>query len=345
NPFTFLHETSPYLIFADLLHDLVGIDHAPSQQALFRLEDVHPRVEPSAIRKVTDELKRGRQRPWNIAVIPAYRDPLGVYNDGLPYGISIGSKRAKDWRFEMERAMDHGAQLVLHGCTHQYGTTPNPVNAVSGADFEFWDAIEDTYVPEDSYEYVEQRLTAAVERLEQQGWSAWAFEPPHYRASTLDYLAFPRFFDTTYQRAVYEPYSVEQGGATLTFEDVQASADAILWDEARVTTQAASFGTQFFPYLIERDVYGQRVVPENLGNLTPATWASGERDVRTVSDILEAAEANLVNRCAFASFFYHPQLIIRPDVPGAGGPQVLQRLIAGIEALGYTFVQASELEA
>jgi uncharacterized protein YdaL len=345
NPFTFIHETSPYLAFSDLLHDLVGIDHAPTRQALFRLEDVHPAVEARSLRMVTDELDRGRKRPWNIAVVPAYRDPLGVYNEGLPYEVSVGSKRVKAWRLEMERAMDRGAELVLHGCTHQYGTTPNPVNGVSGADFEFWDAINDSFVPEDSFEYVEQRLTAGIDLLASVGWTAWAFEPPHYRASTLDYLAFPEFFDTTYQRAVYEPYAIEQTGRTLGFEDVQRVSDAIRWDEAQVTSLAASFGSQFFPYLIERDIYGQRVVPENLGNLTPAVWASGERDVRTVSDILEAAEANLVNRCAFASFFYHPQLIIRPDVPGAGGPQPLRRLIDGIEALGYTFVQASELEA
>ncbi len=345
NPFTFIHETSPYVAFADLLHDLVGIDHAPSQQALFRLEDVHPQVDADSLRMVTDELARGRQRPWNIAVIPAYRDPLGVYNEGQPFGVSVGSKRVKAWRLEMERAMDRGAELVLHGCTHQYGEAPNPVNGVSGADFEFWDAVNDTYVPEDSYEYVEQRLTAAMDLLADQGWTAWAFEPPHYRASALDYLAFPRFFDTTYQRAVYEPYRIVQGGRTLSDEDVRRVGDAIRWDEAQVTSVAASFGSQFFPYLIERDVYGQRVVPENLGNLTPAAWATGERDVRTVADILAAAEANQVNRCGFASFFYHPQLIIRPDVAGAGGPQALRRLIEGIEALGYTFVRASELEA
>ncbi len=345
NPFNFIHETSPYLAFADLLHDFVGIDHAPSRQALFRLEDVHPRVDPTSIRAVTDELNRGRSRPWNIALIPAYRDPLGVYNGGAPEGVSVGSNKVKAWHLEMERAMDQGAELVLHGCTHQYGTAPNAVNGVSGADFEFWDAVNDTYIPEDSYEFVEQRLDAAVELLAKQRWHAWAFEPPHYRASTLDYLAFPRFFDTTYQRVFYEPYAVDLLNDRVTFEDVQAAPDAIRWRDASVVSVSASFGTQFFPYLIEQDVYGQRIVPENLGNLTPQTWAVGELDVRNVDDVLAAAEANRVNRCAFASFYYHPQLIIRPDVIGAGGPEPLRRLIDGIEALGYTFVRGSELEA
>lgn len=345
NPFNYIHETSPYLAFADLLHDFVGIDHAPSRQALFRLEDVHPRVDPTSIRAVTDELNRGRARPWNIALIPAYRDPMGVYNGGAPEGVSVGSSAVKAWHLEMERAMDRGAELVLHGCTHQYGTTPNAVNGVSGADFEFWDAVNDTYIPEDSYEYVEQRLDAAVRLLAEQRWHAWAFEPPHYRASTLDYLAFPRFFDTTYQRVSYEPYAVDLLDRRVTFEDVQASAEAIRWRDAAVVSVSASFGTQFFPYLIEQDVYGQRIVPENLGNLTPETWAVGTLDVRTVDDVLAAAAANRVNRCAFASFYYHPQLIIRPDVPGAGGPEPLRRLIQGIEALGYTFVRGSELEA
>ena len=58
--------------------------------------------------------------------------------------------------------------------------------------------------------------------------------------------------------------------------------------------------------------------------------------------MLGAAARNRVNRCAFASFFYHPFIIERPDLPD-GGPNSLQRLIDGIEELGYTFEQACAL--
>ena len=38
-PFSYLAETDRYLVFADVLHDIVGISHAASPRAMVRLED------------------------------------------------------------------------------------------------------------------------------------------------------------------------------------------------------------------------------------------------------------------------------------------------------------------
>ena len=343
-PFTFIHEQDRYVGFADVVHDLIGIDHEASQSALFRLEDVHPKVAASDIKMVKDELKRGTKRPWSIALVPAYEDPLGYYNQGTPESFTMNSRQARAWRRQINSSQRNGADLVLHGYTHQYGEIPNPYNGVSGDDFEFWLLPADEPVPEDSYEWFTGRIDAAHTLMARRSWTAFAWEVPHYRASVADYLWTNDRYETTYHRVVYYPYEVELWGTIYThneiWDDPQSVAD---WSAANVAVAGDRWGGQFFPYVIERDVYGNRVLPETMGNLEPAEFALGPQYVRLVDDLLANAEKNLVNRCAFASFFYHPYLMQFPELQGAGGPEALRALITGLEAMGYTFVAASGL--
>ena len=345
-PFTFLHEQDRYLAAADLLHDHLGLDHEVSRKALMRLEDVHPKVSPADIRSVTNEMKRRRaNRPWSIAMIPEYRDPLGYYNEGTPEQFTLNAREARAWRRQIRRAIRRGAGVVLHGWTHQYQERPNPYNGVSGDDFEFWLLPEDTPVPEDSYAWFADRMEEAQEILDRRRWlDAWAFEVPHYRASVADYLYTNDFYDTTYHRTVYYPYEVDLWGDVYTWNEIWNDPQVITdWDAAAVMVAGDRWGGQFVPYVIERDVYGSRIIPETLGNIEPAEFALGPQYVRLVPDLLANAEVNLVNRCAFASFFYHPYLMQFPEIPDAGGPLSFRALVEGIEALGYEFVQASEL--
>lgn len=345
-PFTFIHERDRYLMFTDMIHDMIGIDHPQTRRAMMRLEDVHPNVLHTDIRTVTNVMKEGRQRPWNIAIVPYYRDPLGYYNYGTPTEFTINgtSTAVRNWRSQMTRAQTYGAQLVLHGYTHQWNSMANPYNGVSGDDFEFWDAVADAPVLGDSYALVRTRLTAANQLMSVRRWSAWAWEVPHYRASVTDYTAFPDFYPTTYQRVVYYPYEADLWGDVYTFNEIWNSPQAVSdWSQAVVMPAGDRWGGQFFPYVIEHDVYGQRVIPENLGNIEPPEFALGPQYVRVVPDLLAAADANLVNRCAFASFFYHPYLIQFPEIANGGGAAGLRSLVQGIEALGYTFIQPSAL--
>jgi uncharacterized protein YdaL len=87
---------------------------------------------------------------------------------------------------------------------------------------------------------------------------------------------------------------------------------------------------QFFPYAVT-DVYGSKVLPENLGNYEPQAY--NQHPPRLPADMLATAKRNLVVRDGFASFFYHPYL----------GVEALAETVTGIQALGYTFVSPSEV--
>jgi hypothetical protein len=82
---------------------------------------------------------------------------------------------------------------------------------------------------------------------------------------------------------------------------------------------------QLFPYLV-RDAYGQTVVPEDLGNVEPEP-VNGFPTVTPDEIVARAAKAHVV-RDGYASFFFHPFY----------DPQLLDKVLTGIERLGYRFV-------
>ena len=88
---------------------------------------------------------------------------------------------------------------------------------------------------------------------------------------------------------------------------------------------------QFFPYLIYKDVYGYKVIPENLGNIEPEPF-EGYRSLYP-EDLIRHAQKNLVVRDGVASFFYHTDL----------GTEYLRQVVEGLQHLGYTFVAADKL--
>jgi len=79
------------------------------------------------------------------------------------------------------------------------------------------------------------------------------------------------------------------------------------------------------------DVYGTKVLPENLGNYEPELY--NNNPPRSAADLVANAAANQVVTQAVASFFFHP------DYPLSE----LAATVAGIKGLGYTFVPASSL--
>ena len=85
---------------------------------------------------------------------------------------------------------------------------------------------------------------------------------------------------------------------------------------------------QFFPYVIHRDVYGQKLAPENLHYLEPVP----EDGMQVLpEEVLEWAELNLVIRDGWASAYCHPDVDLR----------YLEELVDGIRLLGYEFVPVS----
>src|SRR5262249_25849552 len=130
-------------------------------------------------------------------------------------------------------------------------------------------------VPEDSAAWVHERLNASANEFTVAGLNPVAWETPHYTASALDYAIFATNFPLTIQRVLYSDAAGHSAG-------------------------------QFFPYTIETDVYGQRIIPENLGNVSPV--GSLLYPPRLPSDIIRAARKNLVIRDGWASAFFHPYL-------------------------------------
>jgi uncharacterized protein YdaL len=80
-----------------------------------------------------------------------------------------------------------------------------------------------------------------------------------------------------------------------------------------------------------RDVYGTRVIPENLGNIEPEPFHIFP--ARFPADILHAAENNLVVRDGVAGFYFHCFFDI----------QYLKDTVDGLRSLGFTFASPNEL--
>src|SRR5207253_7675188 len=86
---------------------------------------------------------------------------------------------------------------------------------------------------------------------------------------------------------------------------------------------------QMYPYVV-RDIYGTKVVPENLGAIEPQPWFIFPARLPDV--IVADARRNLAVRDGFASFFFHPFWDIN----------LLKQTVEGIQAAGFTFVSATE---
>jgi uncharacterized protein YdaL len=210
-----------------------------------------------------------------------------------------------------------GGVLVEHGYTHQWDGGRNPYDAVTGDDVEFYRVTETPDgrihdigpLPEDtSVAWSEHRIVAADQEFVAAGLgSARIFEFPHYTAADRDYRAVAHRFPVRWERSDY--FAGLLGGSQVQYQHVEG---------------------QFFPYVVH-DVYGSKVLPENLGDIAPATWHAYK--VRLPSDVIRAARANLVVRDGFAAFYFHPFLKL----------EYLRRTIEAIQAAGYTFVSPASL--
>ncbi len=316
-PFAYITEEDRYLIFCDLLHDILGFDPPDTKRAIIRIEDVDPNTDPEALRDIADYL-HSLDVPFAVSVIPVYLDPLGHYSGGIP------DENRLSWEPELVDALHYmiskDGQIVLHGYTHQYDETPNPYNGVTGDDYEFYSAELDTDgittlytgpVPEDSKRWAVGRIKNARAELKACGLTPIAWETPHYAASATDYKVFASLFSLTIQRALYFDLRVPSNG-------FKGKGDPTF------------FGGQFFPYVINKDIYGQKIAPENLGSYEPDPW-QGYRPWY-VEDILRCAEKNAVLRDAWASCYFHPFYEF----------SALEQIVEGIQSLGFTFVPLSE---
>ncbi|VWB37032.1 hypothetical protein BLA6993_01633 [Burkholderia lata] len=316
-PFSYIGPRDRYLVICDLLHDILGTNQPVLHRAMVRLEDVNAFTTTSSMKTLTDYMY-SKRIPFSIATIPRYEDPLGAYNNGVPLTVHLA--QATGLKQSLNYALARGGKILMHGYTHQYNSTPNIVNAVSGNDYEFWLATQNRPVDEDSTQWASARLSAGLQEFSSNGYVPFAWEAPHYQSSPLSIKAVPPLFKTTYQRAVY--YTSDRPNLNSTAPNHDFSVG------------------QFFPYIINSDYYGQRVLPENLGNIEYNICSIDPSSclAYTWQDLYTNAQYALTVRDGFASFFFHP-FWLEPDL-GTPGLQDFQSLVSGITGLGFQWVAA-----
>ncbi|MFF7727991.1 DUF2334 domain-containing protein [Streptomyces sp. NPDC008001] len=312
-PFAYVSESDRVIAFEDLLFDALAPATAQRHRAFVRLEDISPKADPAQLRTMADYLA-SQKIPYGINVIPVYTDPKGVYNNGVPETVTLAQAPAVVT--ELKYMLAHGAVLMNHGYTHQYGTANNPYNGVTGDDFEFFRAHVDTAdnvvldgpPAEDSTVWAQSRVTQALAGFAAAGLpkpTLWT--TPHYAASATDYRVLGQNYSARLERSLYFAGTLTGG-----------------------TPDNSRYIGQFFPYAV-KDVYGTTVLPENIGNYEPEAY--NNHPPRLPADLIASAKANLAVRDGVASFFYHPYYPLAP----------LQQTIDGIKALGYTFVGPTDL--
>ena len=189
SPFSWPEEGGHYLAFCDLLHDILGIEHAADNRALVRIEDVSIDDDTTDLRDVANLLS-SKHVPFQIALIPIFRNP----SKELEIRISDRKSFADSVRYMVA----HGGTPILHGVTHQY-------RGQSGDDYEFWDDTGDRAVAGDSTDFVLKRLYRGLSECFAAGIYPVAFETPHYAASETDYRAMMRVFTLFYDRTISTP--------------------------------------------------------------------------------------------------------------------------------------------
>jgi uncharacterized protein YdaL len=300
NPFEDLTNKDRYFVFADVLHDILKINHPERHRAIVRIEDVHPLTPPAKMREVAD-LCASLKVPFGVSVIPEYRDPLGADNNSA--GKTVKMTEVPEFIDALRYMQKRGGQLILHGYTHQLDKTANPYNGVTADDAEFYrltsPADEGTPVAGDSARWARDRVRAGLRLFHQSHLAPVGWNTPHYIASATDYRQFGRMFRVFVDHAQY--YVTDSAGKTH-------SSD------------------QMPPYILT-DVYGCLHIPETLDYMRLSPTAD-EPTANTPADMADSAEAYLGVRDGWASFFYHLYL----------DPQYLREAILKIKALGYNFV-------
>jgi len=352
SPFAFATEKDRYLIFTDLLFDLLG--EAPRygniRPAFVRFEDIHPNI-PLWQLDVYSKIFEQAGVPFAISLIPIFADPLMVQVDDRAERFVPISKQAQFREF-LKRAETRGSSIIYHGVTHQYRNIKNPFNGMSGDDFEFWDGVNNKPIPEDSVPYVLNRLEDGWDLLGAVGITPCAWLTPHYQASPLDFVLFGQLFHWNIGRVTYFPHQKtatarlpEQMSFNSSGSSARATRLEMLKDVQVSFPKELKPSGQFFPYEIWGDVFGQRLLPENLGNIQPFL---NEQVLKTqdITEMIESAKRNRVLRDHWASLFIHP-VLIQPrweeglgDYPG-DGRKVLQ-LLTEISQMGYQFIDLKE---
>ena len=350
-PFSHIHEADRYLVLADLLFDF--LQQSPrhnAKYAVVRLDEIHPFYDRNILQEAISILHDHDIQP-TISLIPHFADPLyGVSGHmGVPL---IRMEEDADFTADIERYISEGGVVLWNGVTHQYGETQNPYSAISGDDLEFWNSVTDSPLAEDSVWYVLDRLDDGFISLKLSGIEPQVWVTPNDQASSLDNLIFGQTFGWLLGRGFYfdfvaTNFNLAESSISLAYkpedpQDAQNNKNRRNHFSSLAVTTTGEHFNQFYPYEIYGDIYFSRVIPENLGNVQPFV-TDQVSEIQTVDTILANAKRNLVLRDIWASLFYHP-FLLDPDINpvNASKPKDLEKLVMGIKALGYEFINVND---
>ena len=188
-PLSYMGEGTRYLVLADLLHDILGINHASDMRAMVRIEDVSIDDDPDDLVRIAHWLS-DRHIPFQMAIIPIFRDPAHSLE------IRLGDRKSTVDAIHDMIAL--GGTPIMHGITHQ-------VHGLSGDEYEFWDELGNKRIGGDSAEFVNRRLRLGFAECFNNDIYPVAFEVPHYGASEIDYRTLGQAFSLFYDRPMVVP--------------------------------------------------------------------------------------------------------------------------------------------
>ncbi|MGQ9618773.1 MAG: DUF2334 domain-containing protein, partial [Candidatus Aminicenantia bacterium] len=180
SPFSFTYEGGRFLIFGELLHEILGEPHQKKHLALVRIEDVNPEDNPKFLKKIGDYLYK-ENVPFQISLIPIYKNPEQQYEIKLSDNPTLVEA--------VKYMIEKGGTVVLHGVTHQ-------LRGVTGEDYEFWDDISGKPISNESPDWVDEKIKLGVSECIKNGIYPLAWETPHYSASKNVYRIISKYFST-----------------------------------------------------------------------------------------------------------------------------------------------------
>ncbi|MFZ1729582.1 MAG: DUF2334 domain-containing protein [Bacteroidota bacterium] len=184
SPFALADERDRYMLFADILHDILGENHARSHRAIIRIEDIHPLEDPERLRRVADVLY-AEGVPFLVGLVPYYVNP--------EEGVRVSLTDKPDLVDAIQYMVRKGGAVILHGATHQY-------KGITGIDYEFWDIANGGPIEHESPDYVRGKVSDAVEECIRNGIYPIIWETPHYTASMLTYDAVSTIFSSAMEQ-------------------------------------------------------------------------------------------------------------------------------------------------
>lgn len=186
----------------------------------------------------------------------------------------------------LQYMVKNGGTIVMHGVTHQY-------KGVTASDFEFWDGSTDKPIKGETEEGIARKLDMGIQEFMKNGLYPLVWETPHYTASFKLYRTVAKFFSSACEQR-------------LAIEDEDYS--------------------QFFPYIIQKDLFGQTIYPEDLGYVPQDSNIAASRSI--VQSMIDSAKALMYVRDGIATAFFHSFLDL----------DLLKQLVDGIQELGYAWL-------